>query len=263
MSCVKLRQNAVLTTGFKRVFFGIPKSIRNLIQKNTVIFENGEEYRPYEKCLKYGAGSLTDAELLAVIIRTGTRGVSSVELARRILSLSKKEQGLLGICHLTGQELMQLDGVGKVKAIQILCIGELSKRIATCQARRGLSFTDPGTVADYYMEQLRHEEQEVMVCMMLDTKNHLIGEELISKGTVNASLVTPRELFLAALRFHAVYLILVHNHPSGDSAPSQADIDLTGRIRQAGELLGIFLLDHIIIGDCQYFSFQEKGILLN
>ena len=232
-------------------------------QNNTVIPDEKAENRPYEKCLKYGVSSLTDAELLAVIIRTGTKGVSSVNLAGRILGLSKKDNGLLGICHLTGPELMQLSGVGRVKAIQILCIGELSKRIATYQARRGLCFTEPGSIANYYKEQLRHEEQEVMICMMLDTKNHLIGDEVISKGTVNASLVSPRELFLSALRFHAVNLILVHNHPSGDAAPSQADIDLTRRVRQAGELLGVYILDHIIIGDCQYFSFQEEGILLN
>lgn len=219
------------------------------------------EHRPYEKCLKYGASSLTDAELLAVIIRTGTKGVTSVDLAQQILRLSPHNDGLLGICHLSDKELISLPGVGQVKAIQILCIGELSKRIATYQAKRNLSFCDPGSIAEYYKEQLRHEEQEVMICMMLNTKNHLIGEELISKGTVNTSIVSPRELFLAAFRFHAVNIILVHNHPSGDPTPSQADIDLTGRILQAGELLDIHLLDHIIIGDCEYISFRESNML--
>lgn len=227
--------------------------------KNTAIMES--ESRPYEKCLKYGPSVLSDAELLAVIIRTGTRGISSEELAAQILGLSKSENGLLGICHLSRQELTAVPGIGEVKAIQVLCIGELSKRIATCQARRRLSFTEPASIAEYYKEQLRHEEQEVMICMMLDTKNHLIGEEMISKGTVNGSMISPRELFLTALRFRAVHIIVVHNHPSGDATPSQADIDITCRIKQAGDLLGIYLLDHIIIGDFEYVSFREKGML--
>ncbi len=234
------------------------------IQKN-MIYHNVNNYqaqeRPYEKCLSKGPSSLTDAELLAVIIRTGTQGVTSVKLAEQILNLPREDLGITGICHLSLQELMNLPGIGEVKAIQILCIGELSKRIATSQAKKKISFQDPHTIAQYYMEQLRHKEQECMVCMMLDTKNQLIGEELISKGTVNASLVSPRDLFLLALQYHAVHLILVHNHPSGDPTPSQADVALTERIHQAGALMNIQLLDHIIIGDCSYRSFRELGLL--
>lgn len=147
-----------------------------------------------------------------------------------------------------------------MKAVQIKCIGELSKRIAQTTARKGLQFTKPWSIADYYMERLRHKEQEELICMMLDTKNHLLGEEMIFKGTVNASLVSPREVFLAAMSYHAVGILLVHNHPSGDPAPSQADLDFTQRILEAGELLGISLLDHIIIGDCRYLSFRQQGI---
>lgn len=219
------------------------------------------EERPYEKCLSKGPGMLTDAELLAVIIRTGTHGISSEELAGKILHLSHKEKGLTGICHLSLQELMKLPGIGQVKAIQILCIGELSKRIAMKQAKKRISFHQPETIAQYYMEQLRHEEQECMLCMMLDTKNQLIGDKMISKGTVNASLVSTRDLFLTALQYHAVNLILVHNHPSGDPTPSNADVTLTKKVRQAGMLLDIELLDHIIIGDCRYSSFRELDLL--
>lgn len=219
------------------------------------------EERPYEKCLAKGPSSLTDAELLAVIIRTGTQGITSEELAEKILTLSQKETGITSICHLSVQELMNLPGIGQVKAIQILCIGELSKRIATTQAKKKIAFHDPGTIADYYMEQLRHEEQECMLCMMLDTKNQLIGEKLISKGTVNASIVSPRDLFLTALQHHAVHIILVHNHPSGDPTPSQSDILLTERMKQAGLLMDIEILDHIIIGDCSFCSFRELGLL--
>ena len=224
-------------------------------------YERACEERPYEKCLAKGPAILSDAELLAVIIRTGTQGVSSEKLAQQILSLSRKETGLTSICHLTLQELMKLPGIGQVKAIQILCIGELSKRIATTQAKKKISFHEPETIAQYYMEQLRHEEQECMICMMLDTRNQVIGEKLISKGTVNASIVSPRDLFLSALQYHAVHLILVHNHPSGDPTPSKSDILLTERVKEAGILMDMELLDHIIIGDCKYSSFRELGLL--
>lgn len=235
---------------------------KNMNKNKNTIRELLAGDRPYEKCLEHGPESLTDAELLAVIIRTGTQGLSSIHLAEQILTLSKSRDGLLGICHLSLRELTKLPGIGRVKAIQILCVGELSKRIATCEAKRGLSFGNPESIAKYYKEQLRHEEQEVMICMMLDTKNQLIGEKLISKGTVNASLVSPRDLFLTALQYHAVNLILVHNHPSGDASPSSSDIELTERIRLAGELVDIRLLDHIIIGDCRYVSFRERNMLL-
>lgn len=217
--------------------------------------------RPYEKCLASGPAVLSDSELLAVIIRTGTKGTDAVDLAKKVLSLPHSQSGLTGICHLSLQELIKIPGIGEVKAIQILCIAELSKRIAAYQAKEKITFQNPSTIAEYYMEQLRHEEQEQMICMMLDTKNHLLGEELVTVGTVNASLVSPREVFLSALRYHAVHIILVHNHPSGDPTPSKADIDLTKRMKYAGELLDIRLLDHIIVGDQIYASFKELNIL--
>lgn len=216
--------------------------------------------QPYEKCLENGPESLSDAELLAVILRCGARGKTSLELAREILSLPGKEEGLLGLYHCTRQELLQIRGVGEVKAIQLQCIGELSKRMAAAGARKGLCFHDPASIADYYMERLRHEDQEVLLCMMLDTKNHLLGEKEITRGTVNATMISPRELFLAALQFRAVHILLVHNHPSGIPEPSGDDITVTRQIRRAGEMLGITLLDHIIIGDHCYTSMLEQGI---
>ena len=215
--------------------------------------------QPYEKCLENGPESLSDAELLAVILRCGARGKTSLELAREILSLPGKEEGLLGLYHCTRQELLQIRGVGEVKAIQLQCIGELSKRMAAAGARKGLCFHDPASIADYYMERLRHEDQEVL-CMMLDTKNQLLGEKEITRGTVNATMISPRELFLAALQFRAVHILLVHNHPSGIPEPSGDDITVTRQIRRAGEMLGITLLDHIIIGDHCYTSMLEQGI---
>ena len=128
-------------------------------------------------------------------------------------------------------------------------------------AKKALCFTEPETVAQYYMEDFRHNQQEQMLVMMLNTKGRLLGEQLISKGTVNASLVTPREIFLQALHYHAVEILLVHNHPSGDPTPSSEDVQLTQRVYQAGMLIGIELLDHIIIGDKKYISFRERRLL--
>lgn len=213
-----------------------------------------KDERPYEKCLRYGPWKLSDAELLAVILRSGTAGNSCVDLACEILKASRLEEGLLGIHHLSLQELQAIKGVGQVKAVQIKCIGELSKRISSAGTRCRLDFSNPETIANYYMELLRHEEQEKTICIMLNTKNHLLGDVVLTTGTVNSSLLSPRELFLEALRFHAVHIILIHNHPSGDATPSEEDIQITRRIQKAGEILGITLLDHIIIGDHVFTS---------
>ena len=219
--------------------------------------------RPYEKCIREGEGALSDSELLAVILRSGTQGVNSLALANKVLSLTKDTAypGLLGLMRLSLQDLMKVNGIGKVKAVQLKCIGELSKRMASASAKPGISFNNPETIAKYYMERLRHEEQELLFCMMFDNRNHLLGEHLVTKGTVNATLVTPREIFMEALKFHAVFLVLVHNHPSGSPDPSEHDIQVTERIFHAGELMGIMLLDHIIIGDHRYFSFRSQGLM--
>ena len=218
---------------------------------NRKIKEIPNENRPYEKCLKLGAQALTDEELLAVLLRSGSSGSSSLELAGEVLHLSRDKEG---------QQLKSIRGIGTVKAVQLKCIGELSKRIAVSVAEKGVSFDHPASIANFYMEQLRHQEQELLLCMMLDCKNHRLGEETVFKGTVNMSLVNPREIFLAALSYHAVGILLVHNHPSGDPTPSKADLNITKRVQNAGAMLGIPLLDHIIIGDCRYISFREQGL---
>lgn len=217
--------------------------------------------KPYEKCLKYGAGYLSDAELLAVILRTGAQGISALDLSRELLQLSCQEGSLLGLHQVSVGDLRKIRGIGRVKAIQLKCIVELSRRMSKETAKKTLCFTEPETVAQYYMEDFRHNQQEQMLVMMLNTKGRLLGEQLISKGTVNASLVTPREIFLQALHYHAVEILLVHNHPSGDPTPSSEDVQLTQRVYQAGMLIGIELLDHIIIGDKKYISFRERRLL--
>ena len=216
--------------------------------------------RPYEKCLKQGAEALSDAELLAVLLRTGTKGENVLALAKRLL-YQDGGAGLLGIHQFSFQSLMKLKGIGKVKAVQILCLSELAKRLSKASVEPRLRFSSSQSVAEYYMEDLRHRNQEVMKLLLLNSKAELIDETNISKGTVNASLVTPRELFVEALKKEAVYMILLHNHPSGDPTPSRDDILTTKRISECGLLIGIELLDHIIIGNNCYVSFQEENLL--
>lgn len=218
--------------------------------------------RPYEKCLCSGPEGLSDTELLAVIIRTGSRDASSLALSEHLLALGSPGDGLLGLLHHSLDDFMKIKGVGKVKAVQLLCIGELSRRIWKKRARANpISFVNPQEISDYYMEDMRHLEQEEIRVMFLNTKQVLIKELMISRGTVNASVTTPREILIEALRCCAVSMVLVHNHPSGDPSPSRADKLLTGRVREAGALIGITLIDHIIIGDRCHLSFREQKIL--
>lgn len=217
--------------------------------------------RPYERCEQYGAGILSDAELLAVIIRSGTRNVRSIDLAEQILNSPECNQGLIGLHYITLQELMKLKGIGRVKAIQLLCIAELSKRLCSSQKKKGLSFLNPGTIADFYMEDMRFLPVEQVVLLALDGKCRLIQKIILSNGTVNASFSNPRDIFLTALKYGAVSVILLHNHPSGDPTPSREDILTTKRVSEAGQLIGIPLMDHIIIGDNTYVSLKERGFL--
>lgn len=220
-----------------------------------------KEERPYEKCLKNGAVSLTNTELLAVLLRTGTKGHSALDLSRIILEPENGDDGLLNIHHLTLEKLQKIKGIGNVKSIQILCLSELAKRLAKASAKDGLIMNLPSTIAEYFMEEMRHQKQETMKLLMLNTKSKLIGEKDITKGTVNASLISPRELFIEALEKNAVSIILLHNHPSGDPTPSTNDLLVTKRVKEAGELIGIELLDHIIIGNNCYISFAEQKLL--
>ncbi len=218
-----------------------------------------DQSRPYEKALRMGTGALTDAELLSIILRSGTKGKNSLQLAEEILDLCKFRNGLLGICHLTLPDLMSLDGIGVVKALQILCVRELSRRIAQMNTSSSLCFDRPDTVAQYFMEEMRHQETEKVICVMLDSRMQRIASPEISSGTVNMSLVSPREILQKALSYHALHLILIHNHPSGNPAPSREDYQVTENLYRAGGIVGIDLSDHIIIGDRTYFSFRDDG----
>ena len=228
---------------------------------NNRIKDMAASERPYEKTLEFGIGSLSDAELLALLLRSGTKDVSAIELAQTVLNAHPTIKGLPGLNYMSVSELTKIKGVGKVKACQILAITEISKRMSRESFKPNITFNSPSTVADYFMEECRYKTVESVFLLYLNSQNAIIKWKELSTGTVNASLLSPRELFLDALKNDAVSLILLHNHPSGNPCPSDKDIVITERIRKLGEELGIKLLDHIIIGDKKYYSFSEEGLI--
>lgn len=229
-------------------------------------YENNEYYRqqnlPYEKFAVFGSESLTDSELLAILLRTGTKGINARELGERVLTeTARYGNGLLGLYHISVDDLQKIEGIGEVKAIQLKAIAEFARRMAQAKAKSSLSFHDPYSVADYYMERFRHENVEYILLLLLDSGFHLIKEELLSKGTANASLLSPREVYTQAFKNGAAGIMLLHNHPGGNPVPSENDLLVTERIGRAGALTDIPLIDHIILGDNNYFSFKESNIL--
>ncbi len=229
------------------------------IQRSYTIKELPMTERPREKLYNHGPGALSNEELLAIIIRTGNKNDSAIDLARKILS--KDSRGLVYLRDTTMQELMETKGVGECKAAQILAAIEIGKRINFREALSKVKITEPNTIANLYMDEMRYLQKEHFRIMLLDTKNQIIVTEEISVGTLNASIVHPRDVFKAAIKRNSNSMILVHNHPSGDPAPSNEDINITNRLVDAGNLIGIKVLDHIIIGDNRYISFKEKNLI--
>lgn len=216
------------------------------------------ENLPYERFLRFGPEHLTESELIAIILRTGTRDTSALELAEKVLALAKyPREGLLGLYDVTLEELMEIKGIGLVKAVKLKCLAELSRRISTARASKGVQYTNASMVAECYMERLRHRDTECVYLLCLDMKGQLIKEKKLSDGSVRMALISPREIFIEALACKAVNIILVHNHPSGDPTPSRADIQLTATLQELGLKMDIPMLDHIIIGDNSYVSFRE------
>lgn len=232
-------------------------SIAGMLRDGEILTEE----LPYDKFERAGAEALTDAELLAIIIRTGSGGLTPMEIGRRILNREKDHGGLSNLYRLSLAELQQIPGIGRVKAVKLKCIAELSKRIAGERTRPLLAFTDPGRVAKHYMERMRHEDREIVLLLSLNSRMRLLAESVLSIGTVNRSLVTPREIFLEALKNGAVNVILLHNHPGGDPMPGRADRKLTEQAAAAGQMIGITLADHLVIGDKDYFSFRQHDLI--
>ena len=217
--------------------------------------------QPYEKCLEKGPAYLSDAELLAVIIRSGNRKETAVDVAGNILLRFGAQNGLAGLAGLSADELRQIDGIGPVKAVQLSVIGEICRRISRATCREQLRLDTPASLAAYFMEDMRHLDREEICLAMFNTKGMLLHSCTLSRGTVSMSVVSPRDIFMEAMRHKAVYIALLHNHPSGDPSPSREDILLTERVKKAGSLLDIPLADHIIIGDNRFISLKERGYL--
>ncbi len=219
-----------------------------------------ESERPYEKFLSSGPKSLTDAELLSIIIKSGTKELTSLEVARELLLAG--QGNLLTLYELPVEQLCRFPGIGKVKAIQLKAVAELSVRIAETKRGYQMQLKMPSSVAAYYMERMRHRKTEALMGAFFDAKCAFLGDAEISVGSVSSAYVHPRDIFRQALERNAVFLIMLHNHPSGDPYPSEDDRQITARITECGAMLGITVEDHIIIGDNRYFSFREHDLML-
>lgn len=231
----------------------------NHSKKGTMIKELPSEERPREKLIQCGSESLSNSELLAILIGSGTKDVSAITLANRILAL--EEEGISYLTNCLPEELSGIPGMGMAKSCQIIAAIELGKRIATRPKGKRINIKSPDEVASLFIEEMRYLKKEYFKVLLLNTKNEIIMIENISVGNLNSSVVHPREVFCTAIKKSACSIIAVHNHPSGNPMPSQTDIDVTRRLAEAGELLGIKVLDHLIIGDGIYVSLKEKMLL--
>ena len=218
------------------------------------------EERPREKLLAYGPSGLSNAELLAILLRSGTRKKSVLRIAEEILARIK-EQGLVGMVHISVAELAKIDGVGKVKAATLQAAIELARRLAVQQSAKIQMITGPEDVARYAMPHYRFEQKEHFAVLLLNTKNHVISMPEVSVGSLSASVVHPREVFRAAIDHAAAAMILLHNHPSGDPTPSREDIAVTERLVKAGKIMDIPVLDQVVLGRDRFISLKEKGLL--
>ena len=221
-----------------------------------------EAERPYEKLEQYGAKALTNAELLAIIIKTGTKDETAVGLAQKVLKLNTDEKdNLKFLCDLTVEEFTKIKGIGKIKAIQLKAVCELATIINSLSSYKEKQILRPKDIAEILMERTRFEKQEILKVAMLNNKNKLIRIKEIAKGGGNFVAATIRSILNEAVKIEAAKIILIHNHPTGDPTPSKQDIEFTKNVEQASKILGIQLLDHIVIGDLKYvsiFSMREK-----
>ena len=212
-----------------------------------------ESERPYEKLEMYGEKMLSNSELLAIIIKSGTKEKTCIELANEILCI-KNNNSLRGLQDITLEELKSIKGIGQVKAIQLKAVCELAKRMSRPTNKINVQIKQPQDVVGLVMDELRYEKREIVKLLVLNIKNVVVKISDISIGGTSYAYVQPKDILSEPLKIGAPKIILVHNHPSGDSTPSKSDLDVTERINEASKLLGIELLDHIVIGDGNYTS---------
>ena len=212
-----------------------------------------KQNRPRERFLKHGPQALSDAELFAIILRTGSKGENVIDMSNRLIA----EHGLDKLFECSLAELQGIKGIGPSKAMQLLAMAELGKRHA--QVKHPVKkITCAKDVFDLFHDRLKDEKQEHFIVLMLNTKNHIIGEQLISKGTMDSTIFDAKTIFKPVLKNSASKIVLIHNHPSGDPTPSREDIEITEAVSKAGELVGVRVIDHIIVGNGTYWSWRDK-----
>ncbi len=224
--------------------------------------EINRDEMPYERCKKFGPSVLTDTELLAIFIRSGNKDMSVMSIAKNLIGKNENGKGILELSQKDIGELMSYPGIGEVKAVQISCMLEISKRIWKSCNDEPLVFDSIGKVSNYYKEEMRHLKVEKVFLLLLNTKLMLIRKIELTSGTVNESLINTRDIFSTALKHNAVSIMLMHNHPSGDPEPSRQDIEVTRKINDAGKIIGVRLIDHIVFGDNKYVSMTERGYIV-
>ncbi|MGG7176796.1 RadC family protein [Clostridium paraputrificum] len=229
------------------------------MDNNLKIMDIPIEERPIEKLISFGADTLSNSELLAIILRCGVRGENVLTLSQRILS---KLDGINGILNASYKDVTSIKGVKDVKGSQILALAELFRRFNTLKANADrISINSPRDIGNMLMGEMAYLNQEVLKLIILNTKNKIIKVKDVFKGSLNSSIVHPREIYCEAIKCGGASIIICHNHPSGDPSPSKEDINITLRIKECGKIIGIDLLDHIILGDKDFISLKEKGII--
>ena len=215
--------------------------------------------RPYEKLEMYGEKMLSNSELLAIIIKNGTKDYTAIDISNKILS--KINNNLKDLQDMTLDEFITIEGIGKVKAIQLKAVCELTRRMSRPINDTKIQIKNTEDIAKIFMDELRHEKREIVKLVLLNTKNIIIKVMDISFGGTSSAFVEPKDILIEAIKIGAPKIILIHNHPSGDPEPSFADFEITERIEQASKIIGIELLDHIVIGDGNYVSiFLKRGV---
>lgn len=233
--------------------------MKNTNDKGFFLKELPKNERPREKILSMGVSRLSNAELIAVLLASGTEKESALTLAGRVLSLG--EGSLAKLVSFQPEELQRIHGIGIAKSCTLVAAMELGRRIAVSPAEERVRLDTPEKVADLFMEEMRHLKKEVFRVAHLNVKNELVMKEDVSVGGLHSAMAHPREVFQKAVSKGTNAVILVHNHPSGDPTPSGADRDTTDQLIEAGKILGIQVLDHIVIGDGRYISFKQEKIL--
>lgn len=236
----------------------IEKKVRETTEYHSKIKDWSHEDRPREKLEQRGPAALTDAELLAILIGSGTQRITALDLAKTLLS---EYENIAELAKCSFQELRQFKGIGKVKAIKLVASFEMLRRMQAHRPAKKTKIKTPEDVAEKFIPALRDLKKEIFRVVLLDSANQVIRDVTISEGTLNASLVHPREVFKAAIDDRAASVILLHNHPSGNPEPSAEDISITEQLRQAGKIMGIPVRDHIIVAGAQFTSLAQLGYL--